>query len=39
MATRNAKMMLAQMKLTYEAVGVVAASDGQGLLKIDDFTM
>ena len=30
--------MLSRMKLTYEAVGVIFANDGQGLITIDDFT-
>ena len=34
MSTINAKTMLAQMKLTDEAVGAVVANDGQGLIKI-----
>ena len=34
MSTINAKTMLAQMKLTDEAVGAIVANDGQGLIKI-----
>ena len=37
MATRVAKAMLYIMKLTYEAVGVVVANFGQGLITINDF--
>ena len=32
------KTMLAQMMLIYEAVGVVIANDGRGLILIDDFS-
>ena len=31
-------MMLSQMKLTYEAVGVVVENDGQGIITIGDFS-
>ena len=37
MATRSANVMLSQMKLTDEYVGVVVANGGQGLINIDDF--
>ena len=37
MATRIAKVMFSRMKLTNEAVGVVVANDGQGLITIDYF--
>ena len=37
MATRGAKATLSRMNLTDEAVGVVVANDGQGLITIDDF--
>ena len=37
METRAEKAMLSRMNLTDEAVGVVVANDGQGIIKIDDF--
>ena len=37
MATRNANTMMAQMKLTDEAVGAIVANDGQGIITIDYF--
>ena len=37
MATRGAKAMLSIMKLTDEAVGVVDAKYGQGVITIGDF--
>ena len=38
MATKVAKAILSQMKLTDEAVGIVVGNDGQGLNTIDDFS-
>ena len=38
MTTSSAKAMLTWMKLTDEAVGVVVANDGHGLIMIDDFS-
>ena len=38
MATKVAKAILSQMKLTDEAVGIVVGNDGQGLTTIDDFS-
>ena len=37
MATNYSKMMLARMKLTYEAIDVGVSNDGQGIFMIDDF--
>ena len=36
MDTRAEKAMLSRMNLTDEAVGVVVANDGQGIITIDD---
>ena len=38
MATRNKKAVLAQMKLTDEAVGVIISNYGQGLITIFYFS-
>ena len=38
MSTRNAKSMLAQMKLTDKSVGIIISNDGQGLITIDDLS-
>ena len=38
MATKVAKTMLPQMKLTDEAVGIIVGNDGHGLTTIDDFS-
>ena len=38
MATRSTKEILYWMKLTDKYVGVVVANDGQGLIKIGDFS-
>ena len=37
MATRGTKAILLILKLKDEAVGVVVANNGQGLITIDDF--
>ena len=37
MAIMGANAMLSIMKLTDEAIGVVVAKDGQGIIIIDDF--
>ena len=37
MSTRSVKAMLSTMKLTDEAVGVVVANNGQGIITIDNF--
>ena len=37
MSTRGAKAMFSIIKLTYEAVVLVVANNGQGIITIDDF--
>ena len=37
MVTRGSKAMLSRMNMADEAVGIVVANNGRGLIKIDDF--